>query len=42
MITREFASHFADEWIASWNNRDLDRILSHYTDHIEMSSPHIA
>jgi ketosteroid isomerase-like protein len=42
MITREFASHLSDEWIASWNNRDLDRILSHYTDHIEMSSPHIA
>lgn len=30
---------FAREWIASWNERDLDRILSHYTDDFEMSSP---
>jgi hypothetical protein len=42
MITREFAEHFAHEWIASWNSRDLERILSHYTDAFEMSSPYIA
>lgn len=30
---------FADEWIAAWNARDLDRILSHYADEIVFLSP---
>ena len=38
-ITQQFAFEFAREWIAAWNARDLDRILSHYTDDFEMSSP---
>jgi SnoaL-like domain len=41
MITREFADRFAEEWIASWNSHDLTRILSHYTDAFEMTSPYI-
>ena len=32
----------AREWIAVWNTRDLDRILTLYTDDSEMSSPKIA
>lgn len=39
MIDKEFAQHFAREWIDSWNSHDLDRILSHYSDQFEMSSP---
>jgi hypothetical protein len=39
MIDKVFAEHFATDWIASWNAHDLDRILSHYTDDFEMSSP---
>jgi hypothetical protein len=27
--------------VESWNSHDLDRILSHYTDDFEMSSPRI-
>jgi hypothetical protein len=42
MITSDFAAHFAEEWIAAWNSRDIKRILSHYTDDFEMSSPYIA
>ena len=42
MITREFADHFAQAWIDAWNSHDLERILSHYTDAFEMSSPYIA
>ena len=38
-VTREFALRFAEEWIATWNAHDLERILSHYTDDFEMSSP---
>lgn len=39
MIDKEFAEHFAADWIDSWNKHDLLRILSHYTDDFEMSSP---
>lgn len=41
MLTKEFADHFATEWIASWNSHDLNSILSHYTDDFQMSSPRI-
>lgn len=41
MLTAEQANSFADEWIAAWNSRDLNRILSHYEDGFEMSSPMI-
>src|SRR5688500_16836803 len=34
-----FARAFAIEWIAAWNSRDLGRILAHYEDDFEMSSP---
>lgn len=37
-----FARRFADEWIAAWNSHDLERILAHYEDDFEMSSPIIA
>jgi len=39
MLDRVFAEHFAAEWIAAWNSHDLDRVLSHYADDFEMSSP---
>jgi len=42
MIPKDFANRFAEEWIESWNSHDLDRILSHYADDFEMSSPVIA
>ena len=39
MLSADFAQAFAREWIASWDAHDLDRILAHYTDDFEMSSP---
>ena len=39
MIETAFANHFAADWINSWNKHDLVRILSHYADDFEMSSP---
>src|SRR5262245_22322715 len=42
MITREFASHIVEEWIALWNRHDLEHSLSHYTDLVQMSSLSIA
>ena len=34
-----FTEHFATEWLAAWNAHDLPRILSHYADDFEMTSP---
>ncbi len=42
MIAPEFANEFARDWIDAWNRRDLERVLSHYADDFEMSSPYIA
>ena len=40
-MTQTEAARFAREWIEAWNARDLERVLSHYTDDFEMSSPFI-
>ena len=29
----------ANEWIAAWNAHDLDRIMAHYEDAVELTSP---
>jgi hypothetical protein len=36
-----FAQHFATEWDSSVELHDLDRVLSHYANGFEMSSPYI-
>lgn len=40
-LSREFAEHFAADWIAAWNSHDLARILDHYHEDFEMASPRI-
>lgn len=35
----ENAKNFAHEWINAWNEHDLERILSHYTEDFEISTP---
>jgi hypothetical protein len=42
MITKDRALQFAQEWVEAWNAHDLERVLSHYTDDFEMSTPFIA
>jgi hypothetical protein len=42
IMTRDEALAFAREWVAAWNAHDLARILSHYADDFEMTSPFIA
>jgi ketosteroid isomerase-like protein len=29
----------AEAWVAAWNGRDLDAVLAHYSDEIELISP---
>ncbi|EIC29135.1 MULTISPECIES: nuclear transport factor 2 family protein [Methylomicrobium] len=38
-MNRELAERFAKNWLDAWNAHDLPRILAHYTDDFEMSSP---
>ena len=40
-ITKKWADAFAREWVEAWNAHDLTRVLAHYTDDFEMSSPFI-
>ncbi|HPF23359.1 MAG TPA: nuclear transport factor 2 family protein [Hyphomonas sp.] len=42
MLSRAFAEEFANDWLSAWNDRDIDRILSHYADDIVFHSPRIA
>lgn len=35
------AKKFANTWIESWNSHDLDNILTHYSDDIEITTPMI-
>ena len=39
MIDPQWALSFAQEWIEAWNAHDLERILSHYSEDFEMTSP---
>jgi len=38
-MTKEEAWRWANQWVAAWNARDLDLIMSHYEDAIELTSP---
>ena len=40
-IDQAFAERFAAEWVEAWNAHDLERVLSHYAEDFEMSSPYI-
>lgn len=35
------STKFAEQWIKSWNSHDLNEILSHYSDDIEITTPMI-
>ena len=38
-MTREDAWNLANHWVATWNAHDLDLILTHYEDAVELTSP---
>jgi predicted ester cyclase len=38
-VTREDAWKFANDWVAAWNAHDLELILTHYDEAIELASP---
>jgi hypothetical protein len=38
-MTEAEAQDFAHEWIEAWNSHDLERILEHYAEDVEVTSP---
>jgi ketosteroid isomerase-like protein len=38
-VTRDEAWNLANHWVAAWNAHDLDLIMTHYEDAIELTSP---
>jgi hypothetical protein len=38
-VTKDEAWNLANHWVAAWNAHDLDLIMSHYEDGIELTSP---
>jgi ketosteroid isomerase-like protein len=38
-MTRDAARNLANHWVAAWNAHDLDLIMTHYEDDIELTSP---
>jgi len=38
-VTREDAWGLAKDWVGAWNAHDLDLIMTHYDDAIELTSP---
>jgi ketosteroid isomerase-like protein len=38
-VTNDEAWNLANDWVAAWNAHDLDAILSHYEEAVELTSP---
>ena len=38
-MTRDEAWNLANRWVAAWNAHDLDLIMTHYDEAIELTSP---
>jgi hypothetical protein len=38
-MTRDEAWNLANLWVAAWNAHDLDLIMTHYEDAVELTSP---
>jgi hypothetical protein len=38
-LTKDDAWKLANHWVAAWNGHDLNRIMAHYEDAVELTSP---
>ncbi len=38
-ITYDSMMRFAEAWVAAWNRRDVDAVLTHYADDAQFVSP---
>jgi predicted ester cyclase len=39
MVTKDEAWKLANQWLSAWNAHDLDLIMEHYEDAVELTSP---
>jgi ketosteroid isomerase-like protein len=39
LVTKDEALNLASHWVAAWNAHDLDSIMTHYEEGIELTSP---
>ena len=39
ILTKAEILNLANDWVAAWNSHDLDAIMSHYDDAVELTSP---
>jgi len=39
VVTKDEAWKLANHWVAAWNAHDLDLIMTHYEDAVELTSP---
>ncbi|MBZ8180207.1 MAG: nuclear transport factor 2 family protein [Oscillatoria sp. PMC 1051.18] len=39
MLDEKQVNQLAQEWLESWNSHNIDRIISHYEDDVELTSP---
>jgi hypothetical protein len=39
IVTKDDAWKLANDWIAAWNAHDLESIMTHYDDAVELTSP---
>jgi ketosteroid isomerase-like protein len=39
MLTKTEVAEFAEDWIAAWNSHDLEKIMTHYENDVELISP---
>src|SRR4030095_15481622 len=39
MLTKTEVTEFAEHWVTAWNSHDLERIMSHYEEEVELTSP---
>jgi hypothetical protein len=38
-VTKDLALELARDWVAAWNAHDLELIVAHYEDDVELTSP---
>jgi ketosteroid isomerase-like protein len=38
-LTKDEAWNLANHWVEAWNSHDLDMIMTHYEDAVELTSP---
>ena len=39
MLTKTEVAEFAEHWVAAWNSHNLEEIMSHYEEYVELISP---